>query len=376
MFLEYITLASGINFLLLAIALLFKKTPSKKSNRILFVLFVFMALYSSLVLLHYSALENRNYFRLAYYAPIDGMMLLAMGPCLYYYILSLLGKPFAIYSPKTFLHLIPFLPYILFNIHFISLPLQGRMDWLVRDFTVGTSEINWLNALLYSQIITYLIVCYRLVSKRLKLSATIECREMRLDISWLQTYLIINLSYILLSLPLCFYFANERANIIIGQLAMDIQFLYMFFKWTLHTDTAAVIYKPEFTIQKKNSTPFDKDLSEQYLEKLLLFMDEQKPFLNEQSSLQTVSQQTCIPMHQLTNLLNCKLQITFPDFINQYRIHAVQQMLLSIKTDTVTIESISVECGFGSKSAFHCAFKKFSNNLTPSEFIRQHKTIQ
>jgi len=375
MLLEYITIASGINFILLAIALLLKKGPNKKSNRILFVLFVFMALYSSLVLLHYTALNSNNYFRLAHYAPIDGIMLLAMSPCLYYYILSILNKPFAIYSPKALLHLIPFLPYVLFNIHFISLPLQSRIDWLVRDFTVGTPEMNWLNVLLYSQIITYLIVCYKLVSKQIKLSTIIECEETRLDISWLRTYLIINLSFIVLSLPLCFYFANERANIIIGQLAMDIQFLYMFFKWTLYTDATSVTIKPEFAI-KKNSTPSDNVVSDQHLQKFILFMEEQKPYLNEACSIQTVSEQTGIPMYQLTNLLNCNLQKTFPEFINQYRIEAAQQILLSIKPDTVTIESIAAECGFGSKSAFNRAFKKFSNNLTPSEFIRKQKEIE
>jgi AraC-like DNA-binding protein len=242
----------------------------------------------------------------------------------------------------------------------------------VRDFTVGTHEMNWLNTLIYLQIITYLIVCYRIVGKQLKLSATIECGEARLDISWLRTYLIINLSFMVLSLPLCFYFANERANIIIGQLAMDIQFIYMFFKWTLHTDTAQAESKPIPT-PKKNSTPSDNTVSDQYLQKLLLFMEEQQPYLNEACSIQTLSEQTGIPQYQLTNLLNCNLQKKFPDFVNQYRIHTAQQLLLSMKTDSATIESMAAECGFGSKSAFNRAFKKFSNNLTPTQFIRQHK---
>jgi AraC-like DNA-binding protein len=373
MFIEYITLVSCINFILLAIALLLKKGPNKKSNRILFVLLVFMALYSSLVFLHYTALDSKNYYRQTHYVPIDGMILLAMSPCMYYYILSLLNKPFAIYNPKTLLHLIPFLPYILFNIHFIALPLQSRIDWLARDFSVGATETNWLNTLLYSQIIAYLIVCYRLVGKQLKLSATIQFEAIHFDISWLQTYLIINLSFMVLSLPLCFYFANERANIIIGQLAMDIQFIYMFFKWTLHTDTALAANKPKLT-PKKNSTPSNNAVSDLYLQKLLLFLEEEQPYLNEACSIQTVSEQTGIPQYQLTNLLNCKLQKKFPDLINQYRIHTAQQILLSIKPDTTTIESIAAECGFGSKSAFHRAFKKMSNNLTPSEFIRQHKS--
>lgn len=374
MILEYITVASGINFLFLAIALLLKKTPNKKSNQILVVLFLLMAVYCSLVAFHNGTIEHKSYSLLRYYSPIDGLFLLSMGPCLYFYILSVLNKPTPVFKWKNLLHLLPFIPYISFFIYFLTLPFQQRIDWLIRDFHSGTTEMNWLNGIIYSQTITYLILCYRLVSKQLKITDIVKFENATYDISWLNRYLIITLSFIILTLPFCFIIANERTSIIIGQLGMDIQFVYMFFKWTLHTDTTAVnTLEP---IPNINSVLPDNSASDPNLQKLLLYMEEKQPYLNEECSLQTVSQQTGIPQYQLTNMLNCNLQKTFPDFINQYRINAIQQLLLSMKSETVTIESIATECGFGSKSAFHRAFKKFSNNLTPSEFIRQHKSTE
>ena len=372
MILEYITVASGINFLFLAIVLLLKKSPNKKSNQILVVLFMFMAVYCSLVAFHNSALVHKNYSLLRYYSPIDGLFLLSMGPCLYFYVLSVLNKPTPIFRWKSLWHFLPFIPYISFCIYFLTLPFQQRIDWLILDFISGTSEMNWLNGIIYSKTVTYLLLCYRLVSKQLKTTGIVEFENATFDISWLKWYLILTLSFIILTLPLCFIIANERTSIIIGELAMDIQFVYMFFKWTLHIDftSAKNTTEPEM---KSTTLKFSNDLADIQLAKLNTFMEDFKPYLNEACSIQNLSEQAGIPQYQLTSLLNCKLQKTFPDFINEYRVEEAKHILLSMKSETTTIEAIAAECGFGSKSSFNRAFKKFCNNLTPTEFIRQHK---
>ena len=375
MYFEYISLASGLNFLLLAIVLLFKKSLNPKSNKILFVLFLFMAIYSGLVLFHYAALYHKNYSLLRYYSPVDGLFLLLMSPCLYFYILSVLHRPTPVFKPQNLIHLLPFIPYILFNIHFLAQPFQQRLDWLISDFHTGTKEMDWLNGIIYTQIIVYLFISYRLVTNQLKKSNIIEFENTQLDITWLKVYLIVNLSFTIVTLPFCFIIDNEQTSIIIGQVAINIQFAYMFFKWTLHSD---------FSIGKKCTEPEVKanipkqniELADTQMDKLNAFMKDFKPYLSEVCSIQTLSEQTEIPIHQLSNLINCNLQKTFPEYINEYRIRTAKVLLLSIKSETTTIETIAFECGFGSKSAFHRAFKKFSNNLTPSEFLRQHKAIE
>lgn len=373
MLLEYITLASSINFLFLAIVLLLKKTPNKKSNKILIVLFMFMAVYCSLVSFHYTALEQKNYSTLVYYSPIDGMFLLLMGPCLYFYILSVLNKPTPVFKWKNLLHLIPFIPYLSFCIYFLTIPLKQRTDWLIRDFHTGTSEMNWLNGIIYSQTITYLLLCYGHISKQLKTTNIIEYEKKMFNISWLKTYLIVNLCFIIITLPLCFAIANERTSIIIGQLAMDFQFIYMFFKWSLHSDTY-LEKKCTEPLNKTNVVKLNTDTIHKQLLKLQNYMNDFKPFQNEACSIQSLSEQTGIPVYQLSNIINNELKKTFPEYINEYRINTAKNILLSHKSETITIESIATDCGFGSKSSFNRAFKKYSNNLTPSEFILQHKS--
>lgn len=373
MLIEYISIASGINFLLLALVQLFKKEPNPKSNKILFILFMFMAVYCSLVVFHFTAIEHKNFASLRYYTPIDGLFLLSMGPCLYLYILSVLNKPTPIFKLRNLLHLFSFIPYIGFCIYFLTLPFQQRIDWLIRDFHFGSTEMNWLNGVIYLQTITYVLLCYRLVSMQLKTTGIIQFEKKAFDITWLNLYLIITFCFLIVTLPLCFIIDNERTSIIIGQLAMDIQFLYMFFKWTLHTDSSFTKDDTDKLTNKSNTLKLNEDLADNQLLKLQSYMEELKPYLNEACSIQTVSEQTGIPFHQLSNVLNCKLQKTFTEYVNEYRALAAQQMLLSMYSDTTTIESIAAECGFGSKSNFNRTFKKYSNNLTPTEFIRQHK---
>ena len=383
MILEYITLASCLNFILLAIILLFKKSPNPKSNQILFVLFLFMAAYCALIAFHYSALERKNYSSLLYYTPIDGIFLLSMGPCLYFYVLSVLNKPILVFRTINLLHLVSFIPYLLFCIYFLTLPFQQRIDWLILDFNAGTSEMNWLNGIIYSQTVTYLLLSYKLVNKQLKSTSIIEFEKTQFNIGWLKVYLIINICFITITLPLCFFIANERTSIIIGQLAMDIQFIYMFFKWTLHNDFALIDNHVESSIDNysesatiSNRLTLNDDIISEQLTKLQTYMDEFKPYLNEACNIQKVSEETGIPLYRLSNLLNSQLHNTFPDFINEYRINSAKRILLYKRSETIIIEFIAAECGFGSKSSFNRAFKKFSNNLTPSEFIRQHKSIK
>jgi AraC-like DNA-binding protein len=331
-----------------------------------------MALYSGLVLFHYTALDHKSYNSLRYYSPIDGLFLLMMAPCLYFYILSVLNKPTPFFKLNNLLHFLPFIPYVLFNIYFFTLPFEQRIAWLIRDFHTGTSEMIWLNVIIYSQIILYLSLCYRLVNTQLKITSIIEFENTQLDIAWLKVYLLINLSFILVTLPLCFFIGNEQTSINIGQVAMDIQFAYMFFKWTLHSDFSIGKKRIDQEI-KSNTLKLNSDLADDQLAKLNTYMEEFKPYLNEACSIQTLSEQTGIPQYQLTSLLNYNMQKTFPEYINEYRIHTAKHMLLSIESGTKTIESIALECGFGSKSNFNRTFKRYTNNLTPTEFIRQHK---
>jgi len=367
MFLKYITLASGFNFLLLTIVTFLKKTPNKKANNILGIFFFTLFIYCILVSFHYTSLIDKHYSLLRYYSPIDGIFLLMMGPCIYFYVLSVLNKPIIFFKWKMLTHLIPFIPFIVFNLYFSSLSYQERLNWLIIDFRAGTLENNLLNVVLYTQMIVYLLLSFSLINKQLKISHKVLTNNILIDISWLKMFVLMNIGFILISAPLCFYLANERANIIIGQLGMDIQFLYIFFKSVWQTEIFISDEEVVFSTNKDPNLIIDELLAEDYLKVLLRYMNECKPYLKEDCNIQTVSEKIGISVHHLSNILNQRFEKSFPDFINEQRINEAKRILSSYHLGKITIEAIGTECGFGSKSSFNKTFKKHTN-LTPTEF--------
>ncbi|HEY6915965.1 MAG TPA: helix-turn-helix domain-containing protein, partial [Paludibacter sp.] len=205
---------------------------------------------------------------------------------------------------------------------------------------------------------------------------------------------LINIVLIVLSIPFCFYFANERANIIIGLLIMAVQYLLVFLYQTfadiqktqpepLQPELALISTEPIYgkalqeqdPIDDKKLTRLDDVQAEEYLRALQQFMTLSRPYMGDECSLQSVAHQTGIPYYYISHILNVKRKQKFADFVNEYRINEAKKLLCSPKSASATIESIAIECGFGSKSAFHRAFKKFNHNLTPTEFQRQNKPV-
>jgi len=69
----------------------------------------------------------------------------------------------------------------------------------------------------------------------------------------------------------------------------------------------------------------------------------------------------------ISNTINTELNQNFAAFINTYRIEKAKDLLTNPSCNNYTIEAISKEVGFNSKSAFNIAFKK-TTNQTPSAY--------
>ncbi|HET7732563.1 MAG TPA: helix-turn-helix domain-containing protein [Paludibacter sp.] len=372
MFLKYITLISGFNYLLFSTVLLLKKKPLRKDNQVLGFLFLIMGVYSILLSFYNSALLEKNYSFLAYYVPIDYALITLIAPFIYFYIKTLLNKPVTVRSWKFWIHAISILPALGFNLYFLSLTRMERIDLLILSFKEGVFSFTILNIIFYIQMTLYLFICYRIITNQLKVSAKVLQGATLVDVSWLKTLMIIDLIVMFVSAPLCFYFANEQTSNIIAQLAMNIQLVYIFLKSTWQTG----IFPGENISEAKPKDPTLKiadDVVEDYFKTLMTFMQDKKPYLQEDCNIQTVAEQTSISVHHLSNILNQRFDKNFPDFINEYRINEAMRILNSDQSSKMTLEAIGYECGFGSKSSFNKAFKKLTNS-TPSRYRLRSKS--
>ncbi len=103
-----------------------------------------------------------------------------------------------------------------------------------------------------------------------------------------------------------------------------------------------------------------------YEDKIVKYMKKSKPYLNAELSLEDLAKQTGIPKHHLTQTLNNKIEKSFYQFINEYRIEEAKQKLKNEKEE-VSMLSLAFDVGFNSKSSFNNNFKKLTGH-TPSSY--------
>jgi AraC-like DNA-binding protein len=104
-----------------------------------------------------------------------------------------------------------------------------------------------------------------------------------------------------------------------------------------------------------------------YLQKLILCVEDNKPYLDRDLSIHDLSIMTGIPRHHITQVLNEKHKRNFFTFINEYRVKEVIDRFSDPKYNHYTILAIAFDAGFNSKTTFNSIFKS-QTGLTPSEF--------
>ncbi len=100
---------------------------------------------------------------------------------------------------------------------------------------------------------------------------------------------------------------------------------------------------------------------------LTAFMDEKRPYLDGELSLQTLAGQLGLSANQLSQVINEGEQCSFRDFINTRRVREAC-LRLDANPNTPLLE-LAMDCGFNSKSSFNRAFRKFTGR-TPSDYAK------
>ncbi|MTI29424.1 helix-turn-helix domain-containing protein, partial [Xanthovirga aplysinae] len=149
-------------------------------------------------------------------------------------------------------------------------------------------------------------------------------------------------------------------NYILGPILYSIIFyLSIVFNFFLEKKNQK-IKKPKYADKKINSVE-----ATQQLENLQKYLLDSKAFKNPNLKVIDLAKELNISGHQLSQLLNDNLGVSFSTFINTYRIEEAKELLT--KFDHLTIDAIGYESGFNSKSTFYTLFKQ-KTNITPAAF--------
>ncbi len=108
----------------------------------------------------------------------------------------------------------------------------------------------------------------------------------------------------------------------------------------------------------------DVEAKQQTLNKL---MEDDQLYRHEELTLGTLAEAVELAPHQLSELLNSHYELSFSQFLREYRIREAQRLLRA--EPDASVLSIGLEVGFKSQSNFYAAFKAYSGQ-SPGAYRR------
>lgn len=105
---------------------------------------------------------------------------------------------------------------------------------------------------------------------------------------------------------------------------------------------------------------------------LVSYIEKDKPYLDNNLNLEQVTSQLNISRHWLSQVINDKLNTTFFDLINEYRVEEFKKRIINGDAQKFTVLGIALDCGFNSKASFNRVFKN-QTGITPSSYISSLK---
>ena len=368
--------------------LLFFRLPDYQqfSGRILGFSMLFFSLGACIYLLIHSGWILQVPFMFKTAAPVNFLI----PPFAYIYIRSVL-KDEQKFTAKDYLHFIPaffvFVNYI--PVYFMpALQKQELLQNILKDFSLsyltGNGYIGekYLFFARMAQSIVYLFFQWKLVvgyKKELLLDKyeghTNEVMKWLKTFNWLFSSSM--LGYIILFIIVSSdpSLAKSEQIMLIPGYILSFSFLGLSTYLLVHpqvlfglpyakSDSRSV---HDLHIIKNDTVAVPKEYDEEIFQ-LKKYFEEQHPYLNNDLNINEVAVALDIPAREVSFIINQHFNQRFTDFVNMYRIKYVNQKIKTGYLNKFTVESLSKEAGFSSKSTFNVAFKKV-NQCTPSEYI-------
>ncbi|WP_431158432.1 helix-turn-helix domain-containing protein [Winogradskyella poriferorum] len=298
-------------------------------------------------------------------------MLFGIGPALYFYTKTITHPKYE-FRKSDYIH---FLPLLLEFIFYRTAVYRNGSDGLYLDILPTESYIyltqQWLGVL---SIWSYSIASLMVLKKYQKQIKDYYSKIEHLSLKWLQTPIIIYISYHFL-----WRVITEIDRFVFDKSLREYYFLPNFtilaiitcwigFKGYLQKKQDVIHLKPFEEKSKNKEAEKDHD----FISKFERLMETQKPYLNPDLNLTMLAESLEIKVRVLSSKINNNFNQNFYDVVNSYRVEAFKVRLQSKDRDKLSLLGHAFECGFSSKSTFNSAFKKIVQQ-TPSEYLRSLK---
>ena len=386
----YLTLAGFLITLLVLINL-------RNSNKANIYLLFFLLINNIYALSHYATVYSHSKFFIAIMLIHFTPFYLLLGPLFYFYVRSLLIDDHRL-SKRDYLHFIPALiilinifPYIFkgidYKLAYASKVIENTANFINFDYLFIPAGINFIFRPIH--VLVYVVISIALIFKN-RLNLKSNNMQQSLIYKWLLLLISISvvmylsfliftiISYMTLDYNLAVTQASYILYLTIGGLIV-LNFSLLFFPNILYgLPQLDYALKKQKKISnkieeenKKESKSFE--ISDEKLLLLKLKIDNylgSRPYLKTNFNLTVMSADTDIPVHHLSYYFNEQMNINFNTWKNDLKVNYVIELIKKGSYENLTLDALSKQAGFGSRSSFINAFKQ-KTGLTPSEYLQE-----
>ncbi len=357
-----------LGFLLLTL-----KRGNKTANSLLGILMLLFSFSISGFLLQRT--ETYQYF--SFLIGLPSTVLFLFGPMFLFYVKELTFKNFK-FKSADLLHFIPFAALIIYK---IPLFFQTTVVKL-RYVELSTDSVSHLIILSLQTLHLFVYLYYvngLLNDYEAEIKKTMSSID-KLNLRWIKFG--INAFVMIFGLMAVFivlFFAgfdlydhfNNIIPVLVSVAILSIGYLGL-------SRPIIIAEEPENNRSKKyEKSSLTSEKSEKYLKMLMQVIEEKKPFLESDLTLQKLADMIALPPYHLSQIINEKMDQNFFDFINSYRVEEAKLLFADPRSELLTILAVAEEVGFNSKSSFNNAFKKCTS-MTPTQYkelIRRKKNV-
>ncbi len=363
---------------LLLVIILIGRQKNQNANQLLaaYVFIVFLQVFVK-------TFESKSFyltFPFLYLLPYCFYFLL--GPTLYFYIKRLTVQGFS-FRKVHMLHLIPFIIILAYDLPFMVMGPDEKFAYWIKPGVYTNEQWDVMSAVVVEvQGLVYGLLSLRrlnLFEKQWQDSGKTLDRIRMGRLKHLVIYLTI---FWAVSLPfeICaYYFPGEWLNWFYWYNPMFFAFIAL-----VYLISFVAISQPEIVFKEMRPLPekidqakstksaysksgMSDDAAYELTQRLLNYMQKDKPYLDPELSIPIICEQLKISRHNLSQVLNTQLHKNFYSFINEFRVEETIQLLNDSKNQKKSLLQIALMAGFNSKASFNRAFKSILG-VPPSRY--------
>jgi AraC-like DNA-binding protein len=370
--------ATGILFSLLIFQLFFLSFflfTQEKGRKISHVLLGLFFLFIALNLLDVFLLMTGVYFPHPALAGWGSCLPLLFGPLLFFYTQSVLYKGFAMDWRKG-VHLLAFgIVFCCAEGVYLSLSRQEQENFL--HGVAGQHfprVLSVVSLLIFLQFLVYVFASLRLLLRYKNVASQHFSDQRRTDLSWLYSTLLFFAGVIIFAALRDFLVRSPGVYLVLFNVLVLSMLIFV------NRVLLRALRRQDFFAFEEESpapAPAGNDGSEERIrahpqqegiaERILLYMEDQKPYIDSELTLDQLAGQLSLKAKLLSHVINEVLGQNFFDFVNRYRIQEARRLLTNPEDKKLTVLEVLYQVGFNSKSSFNTLFKKYTG-LTPTEF--------